>query len=161
MHCLRIAREVLTGARGQVSDRGAEKRATCDIAFYPATLSVRPGFLQVKRRKHKGAPSGTRLEACTIPLLYLLYCTTLYRTVLSNQEIVHIHPVPAVLRNVIAYTVRRSGPIPGTEVSSIESRKLYGLDLDTLVTYVNPRRLMIWPELVREAFRLCSLVSVK
>ena len=107
--------------KGQVSDRGAEKRATCDIAFYPATLSVRPGFLQVKRRKHKGAPSGTRLEACTIPLLYLLYCTTLYRTVLSNQEIVHIHPVPAVLRNVIAYTVRRSGPIPGTEVSSRES----------------------------------------
>ena len=40
VHGLRIAGQAQTGARGQASGRGIEKRATFDSAFYAATLSV-------------------------------------------------------------------------------------------------------------------------
>ena len=40
VHRLRIIGQAQRGARGQASDRSAEKQATCDLAFYAATLSV-------------------------------------------------------------------------------------------------------------------------
>jgi hypothetical protein len=58
MHRLYIAGQVPTGARAQVSERGTEKRAMCDLASHAAILSVHSVWLSCNSRT--GSAEGTQ-----------------------------------------------------------------------------------------------------
>ena len=70
VHGLRIVGQAQTGARGQASDKGNEKQATFDSAFYAATLSV-ASVWRVSAWKTQGKNSARVQYATTADLYYV------------------------------------------------------------------------------------------